>query len=95
MSDLKPSNFEDVIAATSLFRARTLDAGMVEPYINRKHGKEPVKYLHPLLEPVLSRHLRSHHLPGAGERVAQALSGYTLRSRPIFCAPRWARKIKS
>ena len=53
MTELKPCCFEDVIAAISLFRPGTLDAGMVEPFIRRKHGKEVVEYDHPLLEPVL------------------------------------------
>ena len=53
LTELKPSCFEDVIAAISLFRPGTLDAGMVDPFIHRKHGKEPVEYDHPLLEPVL------------------------------------------
>src|SRR5207244_13131197 len=53
LTELKPSCFEDVIAATSLFRPGTLDAGMVVPFIRRKHRKEPVEYDHPLLERVL------------------------------------------
>src|SRR5438552_4509588 len=53
LTELKPSNFEDVIAAISLFRPGTLDSGMVDPFIKRKHGKEPVEYDHQLLEPVL------------------------------------------
>ncbi len=38
LSELKPSSFDDVIAAISLFRPGTLDSGMVDPFIKRKHG---------------------------------------------------------
>jgi len=86
LSDLKPSNFEDVIAAISLFRPGTLDAGMVEPYIHRKHGKEPVKYPHPLLEPVLRDTYGVIIYQEQVMRVAQALSGYTLEQADILRA---------
>ena len=50
---LKPSCFEDVIAAGALYRPGPLDSGMVDVFINRKHGRERVTYPHPALEPVL------------------------------------------
>ncbi len=50
---LKPTRFEDIIVMISLYRPGPLDAGMVEEYIQRKHGKKPVTYLHPLLKPIL------------------------------------------
>src|SRR6185503_4629189 len=51
--DLKPSVFEDVIAAGALYRPGPLDSGMVKKFIDRKHGREQVTYAHPKLEPVL------------------------------------------
>src|SRR5207245_1673314 len=86
LSDLKPSCFEDVIAAISLFRPGTLDAGMVEPFIHRKHGKEPVEYDHPLLEPVLRDTYGVILYQEQVMRVAQALSGYTLEQADILRA---------
>ncbi len=86
LTDLKPSNFEDVIAAISLFRPGTLDAGMVEPYIQRKHGKETVKYPHPLLEPALRDTYGVIIYQEQVMRVAQALSGYTLEQADILRA---------
>ncbi|MBF6569122.1 MAG: DNA polymerase III subunit alpha, partial [Candidatus Binataceae bacterium] len=86
LTDLKPSNFEDVIAAISLFRPGTLDAGMVEPYIRRKHGKEQVEYDHPLLEPVLRDTYGVIIYQEQVMRVAQALSGYTLEEADILRA---------
>ena len=86
LTDLKPSNFEDVIAAISLFRPGTLDAGMVEPFINRKHGKEPVEYDHPLLEPVLRDTYGVIIYQEQVMRAAQALAGYTLEQADILRA---------
>ena len=86
LTELKPSCFEDVIAAISLFRPGTLDAGMVEPFIHRKHGKEPVEYDHPLLEPVLRDTYGVIIYQEQVMRAAQALSGYTLEQADILRA---------
>jgi len=53
VSRLKPNCFEDLVAILALYRPGPLDAGMVDHYINRKHGREPVSYAHPILEPIL------------------------------------------
>lgn len=50
---LKPNCFDDITAILALYRPGPLDAGMVDHYINRKHGKEPVVYLHPKMAPIL------------------------------------------
>src|SRR6266567_3325755 len=83
---LKPSCFEDVIAAISLFRPGTLDAGMVGPFIRRKHRKEPVEYDHELLEPVLRDTYGVIIYQEQVMRAAQALSGYTLEEADILRA---------
>ena len=51
---LKPNNVDDLIVMVSLYRPGPLDAGMVEEYIERKHGRKPVTYLHPSMEPILA-----------------------------------------
>jgi DNA polymerase III subunit alpha len=93
LTDLKPSCFEDVIAAISLFRPGTLDAGMVEPFIHRKHGKEPVEYDHPLLEPVLCDTYGIIIYQEQVMRAAQALSGYTLEEADILRAAMGKKQI--
>ncbi len=50
---LKPSCFEDVIAACALYRPGPLGSGMVDDFILRKHGKKEVTYDFPQLEPIL------------------------------------------
>jgi DNA polymerase-3 subunit alpha len=93
LTELKPSCFEDVIAAISLFRPGTLDAGMVEPFIRRKHGKEPVEYDHPRLEPVLRDTYGVIIYQEQVMRAAQALSGYTLEEADILRAAMGKKQI--
>jgi DNA polymerase-3 subunit alpha len=93
LTDLKPSCFEDVIAAISLFRPGTLDAGMVEPFVRRKHGKEPVEYDHPLLEPVLRDTYGVIIYQEQVMRAAQSLAGYTLEEADILRAAMGKKNI--
>jgi len=50
---LKPDVFEDLGALVALFRPGPLDSGMVDDFVERKHGRQEITYAHPLLEPVL------------------------------------------
>ncbi len=50
---LKPDSFDDIVAVLALYRPGPLKSGLVDRYINRKHGKEPVEYPFPELEEVL------------------------------------------
>ncbi|MGD9889535.1 MAG: DNA polymerase III subunit alpha [Halothiobacillaceae bacterium] len=50
---LQPDCFEDVIALVALFRPGPLESGMVDDFIARKHGRAPIEYPHPDLEPIL------------------------------------------
>ncbi len=52
---LQQRDFEDVIAAISLFRPGPLQADMIAPFIRRRHGLEPVVVPHPDMEPALRR----------------------------------------
>ncbi|MGH7864989.1 MAG: DNA polymerase III subunit alpha, partial [Candidatus Binataceae bacterium] len=86
ITELKPSSFEDVIAAISLFRPGTLDSGMVDPYIRRKHGRERVDYDHALLEPVLRDTYGIILYQEQVMQVAQALAGYSLQEADMLRA---------
>src|SRR5208282_3624406 len=91
ITELKPSCFDDVIAAGSLFRPGPLDAiqdgkTMVQHYVDRKHGKEPVEYDHPLLEPVLRDTYGVIVYQEQVMRAAQALAGYSLEQADILRA---------
>ena len=91
LSDLKPTCFEDVVAATSLFRPGPLDAiqdgkTMVQHYVDRKHGREQVEYDHSLLEPVLSNTYGVIVYQEQVMRAAQALAGYSLQQADMLRA---------
>lgn len=75
---LKPSNFEDIIALVALFRPGPLGSGMVDDFINRKHGKMSVSYPHPDLEPVLKNTYGVILYQEQVMQIAQVLADYTL-----------------
>jgi len=50
---LKPTCFEDITAINALYRPGPLGADMDTVYVERKHGRQPVRYKHPDLEPIL------------------------------------------
>ena len=81
---MKPSRFEDVIAAGALYRPGPLDQRledgrtMVDVYIDRKLGREPVQYPHPLLEPVLEPTYGVIVYQEQVMQIAQVLGGYSL-----------------
>ncbi len=53
LAKLKPSRFEDIVAMCALYRPGPLEGGLVSSFIERRHGRETVDYMHPLLEPIL------------------------------------------
>ncbi len=51
---LAPDCFEDIIALIALYRPGPLQSGMVDSFVNRKHGVEPIRFGHEVMEDVLS-----------------------------------------
>src|SRR5690606_7580417 len=54
---LRPRCFYDIVVEVALIRPGPIQGQSVHPFINRKNGREPVTYLHPLLEPALEKTL--------------------------------------
>src|SRR6266700_1237923 len=54
---LRPRNFYDLVVEVALIRPGPIQGGSVHPYIRRRNGREPVTYLHPLLERSLAKTL--------------------------------------
>ncbi|HDZ8833035.1 TPA: DNA polymerase III subunit alpha [Aeromonas dhakensis] len=80
---LQPDCFEDMIALVALFRPGPLQSGMVDNFIDRKHGNEAISYpdekwqhesLQPILEPTYGIILYQEQVM----QIAQTLAGYTL-----------------
>jgi DNA polymerase-3 subunit alpha len=78
VKSLQPGCFEDIIALVALFRPGPLQSGMVEDFINRKHGRKSIEYAHPLLEPVLRSTYGIILYQEQVMQIAQILAGYTL-----------------
>ena len=76
LQDLKPNNIEDLIAMNALYRPGPIQ--FIPNFIRRKHGKEPISYLHPLLEPILSYSYGIVIYQEQIMQIAQVLAGYTL-----------------
>ena len=75
---LQPDSFEDVVALVALFRPGPLQSGMVDDFINRKHKRTPIKYMHPTLEPILKPTYGVILYQEQVMQIARVLSGYTL-----------------
>ena len=81
---LKPSGFDDIVAMLALYRPGPLDAGMVDHYIERKHGREPISYLHPLMKDILMDTYGVILYQEQIMQLARALSGYSLGEADIL-----------
>lgn len=75
---LQPDTFEDIVALVALFRPGPLQSGMVDDFVNRKHGRANVNCPHPDLEPVLKPTYGVIVYQEQVMQIAQVLAGYSL-----------------
>ena len=80
---LLPSRFEDIVALVALFRPGPLQSGMVDDFINRKHGRAEMAWPHPdyqldSLQPVLEPTYGIILYQEQVMQIAQVMAGYTL-----------------
>lgn len=75
---LKPDCFEDIIAAVALYRPGPLGTGMIDDFIKSKHGRQPIRQLHPLVDDVLAPTYGVIVYQEQVMQIAQQLAGYTL-----------------
>ena len=73
---LKPDRFEDIIAIVALYRPGPMDN--IDTYVNRKHGREEIESLHPMIEPILAETYGVIIYQEQVMQIAQVLSGYSL-----------------
>jgi error-prone DNA polymerase len=74
---LRPERFYDLVVEVALIRPGPIVGQMVHPYLNRRAGREPVTYDHPLLEPILKRTLGVPLFQEQLLRMAMAVAGFT------------------
>jgi len=75
---LQPDCFEDIVALVALFRPGPLQSGMVDDFIDRKHGRARIEYPHPALANVLKPTYGVILYQEQVMQIAQVLAGYTL-----------------
>ena len=76
LKELKPTSIEDIVAMVALYRPGPME--LIPSFIKRKHGEEPVKYLHPKLEPILAPTYGIMVYQEQLMQAAQALAGFSL-----------------
>lgn len=76
MKQMQPNRIEDIIALISLYRPGPMDS--IPTYIRCKNGEEPIKYLHPLMEPILKETYGVIVYQEQVMEIAKALAGYSL-----------------
>ncbi|MCM8746572.1 error-prone DNA polymerase [Thermomicrobium sp. CFH 73360] len=80
----RPERFEDLIAQVAIIRPGPIQGGMVHPYIRRRQGIEPVRFLHPKLEPILRETLGVILYQEQVLEVAMAIAGMTAGQADAF-----------
>ena len=75
---LEPSTFEDLIALAALYRPGPLNSGMVDDFINRRHGRAEVSYPHANLESILKPTYGVIVYQEQVMQIGQVLAGYSL-----------------
>ncbi len=91
---LKPDVFEDLGALVALFRPGPLGSGMVDEFVDRKHGVKAVTYAHPLLEPILKDTYGTIVYQEQIMQVFRALADYSLGEADIVRRMMGKKKIE-
>jgi error-prone DNA polymerase len=74
---MKPERFYDLVVEVAIIRPGPITGKMVHPYLNRRAGREPVRYPHPSLEPILARTLGVPIFQEQLLRVAMIAAGFS------------------
>ncbi len=76
LRELQPNKFADIIAVVALYRPGPME--QIPTFINSKHGKEKIQYLHPILEPILNETYGVIVYQEQIMEIAAKLAGFTL-----------------
>jgi DNA polymerase-3 subunit alpha len=81
---LQPDKFEDIIAVNALYRPGPLGSGMVDDYIERRHGRQKIAYLFKELEPILQETYGVIVYQEQVMKIASTIAGYSLGESDIL-----------
>jgi len=89
-----PDSFEDIVALVALYRPGPLQSGMVDDFVDRKHGRAQVEYPHPALEPVLENTYGVILYQEQVMQIAQVLAGYSLGQADVLRSAMGKKKVE-
>jgi DNA polymerase III subunit alpha len=81
---LQPDKFEDIIAVNALYRPGPLGSGMVDDFIERRHGRQKITYLFPELAPILEETYGVIVYQEQVMKIASTIGGYSLGEADIL-----------
>jgi len=84
LKKLIPERFEDLIALLALYRPGPIGSGMLDDFMKRKHGINPIKYEHPTLEPILKETYGIMVYQEQIMQIASTLAGFSLAQADIL-----------
>ena len=93
LKQMKPDNIRDLIAVLALYRPGPLGGGMVDSYVNRKHGREKWDYPHPVLKEILDETYGVMVYQEQIMRILNRLGGIDL-SKSYACIKAISKKIQ-
>jgi DNA polymerase III subunit alpha len=84
LKKLLPDCFEDIVAAVALYRPGPIEGGMIQDFVECKHGRQDIIYPHPKLESILKETYGVIVYQEQVMQAAQILSGYSLGQADIM-----------
>jgi DNA polymerase-3 subunit alpha len=94
LKKLKPDCFEDIVAAGALYRPGPIEGGMVDDFVERKHGRKKVEYAHPSLEPILKDTYGVIVYQEQVMQISSALAGYSLGQADLLRRAMGKKKVE-
>jgi len=91
---LKPTTFEDIIAVLALYRPGPMESGMLDDFIERKHGRAPITYMFDELEPILKPTYGVIVYQEQVMQIVQTIGGFSLGGADVVRRA-MGKKIKS
>ncbi|MFA5214778.1 DNA polymerase III subunit alpha [Sulfuricurvum sp.] len=91
---LKPSVFEDLIAVLALYRPGPMESGMLDDFIERKHGRQAITYVFPALEPILKPTYGVIVYQEQVMQIVQTIGGFSLGGADIVRRAMGKKKLE-
>jgi DNA polymerase-3 subunit alpha len=91
---LKPSSFEDLIAVLALYRPGPMESGMLDDFIERKHGRQAITYTFPSMEPILKPTYGVIVYQEQVMQIVQTVGGFSLGGADIVRRAMGKKKIE-